>query len=532
MAQVSRSDHGISALLWLDEGGPSTQNREPTVSKGKHTAPTDRLRVVRPVATAGILGLGAVALTPTPASAAPLEDWDAVAECESGNRNIESYGPSSASGFFQIIDGTWDYYGGTEFAPRAIDATYEQQLIIAERILRGQGPGAWVNGCGDSLVGQPAAPPPPAPAPNPADSSTDPRVGADYLVQEGDTLYSLGQLFGVSWEEIAEANGITAPWTIHVNHILRIPHLTQQDIIDLTGQGTPDVAPPPPPVGDPGSGQTEVTHIVQEGEWMSTIAQDYGICTPDEDITNCWWPFWEDNRDVVGDNPDRIFPGQELVVRMQGLPPVPSPAAPAAPAPAVVPTGTTYTVQEGDTLGRLFGPGWELVAIYNHIPPPWVIYPGQVLEIGEAQIISQTQPAPAPPSSGVVRPVSGAVGDDLGAGRGHAGLDLNCETGDPVHNALGGIVANTRTFDGGSPYTGYGLVVDVIGNDGALYRYAHLSQVNVSIGQQIPAGHVLGLCGSTGQSSGSHLHFERRPNGQMYGPPDSPARWLREHGVL
>lgn len=408
-------------------------------------------RAARYLATAS-LGVASVGLTSGIASAAPQEAWDAVVQCESGGRNVESVGPSSASGYFQIIDGTWVAYGGLEFAPRAIGATYEQQKLIAERILGAQGPGAWAGGCGASLMGtqsEPVAPPPPPaappapvveppapvapepappvapPAPESPPAPERPAMGPTYTVQKGDTL---ARVFGRDWERIALLNGIVSPFVIY-------PGQT------LTTQ---------PP-----------EYVVKEGDTLSKIAAELHVSLHE---------LLEDNWETVGDNPNLIFPGEKLIVnRMTTLPPVPPAAAPAAPAPA----------------------------------------------------------APA----GVVRPVDGPAGDDLNAGRGHDGLDLNCEIGDPVRAAIGGVVQATRTFDGGSPYTGYGLVVDVIGWDGALYRYAHLSEIHVNPGDPVSSGEVIAACGSTGDSSGSHLHFERRPSGELYGTPDSPSRWLREQGV-
>jgi ABC-type phosphate transport system substrate-binding protein len=69
---------------------------------------------------------------------------DRISRCESGNRNVpNSSGASSAQGYFQIVKGTWRAYHGTQFAPTAMGASYAEQRIVAERIMRGQGPGAW-----------------------------------------------------------------------------------------------------------------------------------------------------------------------------------------------------------------------------------------------------------------------------------------------------------------------------------------------------------------------------------------------------
>lgn len=84
----------------------------------------------------------------------------------------------------------------------------------------------------------------------------------------------------------------------------------------------------------------------------------------------------------------------------------------------------------------------------------------------------------------------------------HQGIDLAAPVGTPVYAANGGNVV----FAGRS-YWGYGLAV-VISHGPFTTLYGHLSQVNVSCGQTVGTGQVIGLVGSTGNSSGPHLHFE------------------------
>ena len=77
-------------------------------------------------------------------------DWDDVAQCESGGNWQE--GGGGYDGGLQFSDVTWDEMGGEEFAASANQATREQQIIVAERTLAVQGPGAWPN-CGGALRG-------------------------------------------------------------------------------------------------------------------------------------------------------------------------------------------------------------------------------------------------------------------------------------------------------------------------------------------------------------------------------------------
>ena len=462
------------------------------MSRGKHVRTKRAARDATVVSGLAALGLATAPMYAIPAQAAPDEAWDPLIDCESGGNPTAQNPNSTASGLYQIIDGTWEYYGGREFAPTAAQATPEQQRIVAERIAflgwngrAPQGPQAWVEPCNDSLEAWVAAGMPvlteSVPIPNPADPSTDPRVGAELVVEPGDTLAELGELFGIPWRDIAAANGILEPWTIHVGQVLTIPGVTQQQIVDLHSHPDANYPPPVPPAAP--------IHVVQPGEWLSTIAQDYGVCEHGEDITTCWIGLHEANRDVIGPDPDRIFPGQELVIAEGMVVPAPQP------------------VPEEDVVVPMPAP-----------PPP--------------------PPATTSPDGTVVRPVQGRVGDGLNEGRPHAGVDIDCNIGDPVVAALGGYVQTVRDFDGGSPYTGYGKVVDVIGTDGALYRYAHLDTTTVAQGSVVLAGYQIGTCGNTGAvvagqgGNGSHLHFERRPSGELYGPPDDAEAWLARNGVL
>lgn len=98
----------------------------------------------------------------------------------------------------------------------------------------------------------------------------------------------------------------------------------------------------------------------------------------------------------------------------------------------------------------------------------------------------------------------------------HAGVDLDGETGDPVRAAATGVVVQAGAS--AAPWGGYGIVVLVDHGGGVQTLYAHLSAVTVQVGQAVPAGTVIGAMGSTGHSTGSHLHFEVRMSGKVIDP--------------
>jgi murein DD-endopeptidase MepM/ murein hydrolase activator NlpD len=98
-------------------------------------------------------------------------------------------------------------------------------------------------------------------------------------------------------------------------------------------------------------------------------------------------------------------------------------------------------------------------------------------------------------------------------GRWHTGADLDLETGDPIYAAFDGVV-RVVAFNGG----GYGRYVLLRHYNGLETLYGHMSKPLVESGQLVKAGDQIGLGGSTGRSSGPHLHFELRYEGNPFNP--------------
>ena len=99
-----------------------------------------------------------------------------------------------------------------------------------------------------------------------------------------------------------------------------------------------------------------------------------------------------------------------------------------------------------------------------------------------------------------------------GGGAMHAGLDFKGPVGTPILAAAEGKVV-LAGFHGG-----YGNMIEIRHANGLVTRYAHLSGLNVRSGQMVERGVQIGRMGSTGRSTGSHLHFEVRQNGQAINP--------------
>ncbi|MFF7440951.1 peptidoglycan DD-metalloendopeptidase family protein [Streptomyces sp. NPDC008122] len=111
----------------------------------------------------------------------------------------------------------------------------------------------------------------------------------------------------------------------------------------------------------------------------------------------------------------------------------------------------------------------------------------------------------------------------------HSGQDFAVPVGTPVKAASAGTVVKAGP-NGGGDGPAYGNAIVIKHANGTYSQYAHLSKIQVHIGQKVGAGQRIALSGNTGNSSGPHLHFEIRttPN---YGSAVNPMSFLRAHGV-
>jgi murein DD-endopeptidase MepM/ murein hydrolase activator NlpD len=146
------------------------------------------------------------------------------------------------------------------------------------------------------------------------------------------------------------------------------------------------------------------------------------------------------------------------------------------------------------------------------------------IRMARAQVTRLTRTLGSVP---VRKPVDGEI--DLASGFGvrmdpftgspamHTGLDLQGDTGDAVRATASGTVMHAG-WSGG-----YGRVVDIDHGNGLSTRYAHLSSIDVRVGQAVRSGQIVGKIGSTGRSTGPHLHYETR----MRGAAVDPQKFLR-----
>lgn len=211
--------------------------------KGKHRAPSTlgpQLIKLGTLATATLslplLNVGSASATESGGNGNGV--LEVIAKCESGNSNVNNrtVRGSTASGFLQILDSTWKAHGGTEFASRAIHASRAQQFIVGQRILNGQGIGAWnpSRGCWGRKISsapkQTIAPvkksgsAPKKVAPSPPIQSTARNAAKTYVIKRGDTLAKIARAHGTTWRALAAINRDTVknPNRIYTGHSLRL----------------------------------------------------------------------------------------------------------------------------------------------------------------------------------------------------------------------------------------------------------------------------------------------------------------------
>ncbi len=129
----------------------------------------------------------------------------------------------------------------------------------------------------------------------------------------------------------------------------------------------------------------------------------------------------------------------------------------------------------------------------------------EIIRIGTKQAASGT----------FIKPTNGRLSSPFGPRWGgfHRGIDLACPIGTQVVAADGGTITRARTHAGS-----YGNYIDIDHGNGYTTRYAHLSLIEVQVGQKVSQGDPIAKSGNTGRSTGPHLHFEVCNQGQLEDP--------------
>ena len=230
-------------------------------------------------------------------------------------------------------------------------------------------------------------------------------------------------------------------------------------------------------------GSQIATYTVQEGDTLSFIASDYGVS-----ISTI---IWANNlRDA-----DAIRPGMDLKI-----PPV---------------TGVLHKVKKGDTVSAIakkYGVKDEEIVSFNGLPlsgdlqiDDELIVPGGKINTPSAPLQQSTAPrfAYLPTLSGYF--MQPATGYNWGRIHGRNGVDIANSCGTPIYAAADGTVAISDAvgYNGG-----FGKYIKLVHSNGTETLYAHTSQLLAFVGQNVGRGQKIALIGSTGRSTGCHVHFE------------------------
>lgn len=260
-----------------------------------------------------------------------------------------------------------------------------------------------------------------------------------------------------------------------------------------------------------------ITYTVQAGDNIFSIADSFKL--------SAYSIVWS-NMETLQGAPWMIKPGVTLVI-----PPV---------------DGVYHTVRAGETPSSIAEQynvtTAALYNVWNNIPTGDAVREGMQLMIpngvGEDVEWEPPPPPPARPGVGAASASWGACGETSVSGPGangwfilptgstavsgwyfhdprnpgHIGLDYRCHLGDPIYAADNGVVI----FAGWGG--GYGNLVKINHGNGYVTYYAHFNSFAVGCGQPVYQGQVIGYCGTTGWSTGPHLHYEIRANGVPQNP--------------
>lgn len=275
-----------------------------------------------------------------------------------------------------------------------------------------------------------------------------------YSVQSGDTISTIAKKFGVSQQTILSENSLTSRSTLRVGQVLTI--------LPVDG----------------------VVHTVKRGDTLAAIARQYGLKATDElQRVNQL-----NSRSTLSIGQTLVVPGGVRTVAI-AKPPTSSGST----------TGSTIKLPPAATGTYVPKNSGE-----DHTDEYY----------GPAKFRNQPKPAPSPNANaaGMIWPTTSKRINQYYSGR-HTGLDVHGYYDSPLYASDDGVVkiANWRT-------NGYGFGADIDHENGIVTRYGHASRLFVHIGQRVKKGDVIGFIGTTGRSTGPHLHFEVIVRGQKVNP--------------
>lgn len=344
-----------------------------------------------------------------------------------------------------------------------------------------------------SLALRHAAPVPEIPA-IPSPRVIVPPENQVYRVRPGDTLNTIARYLGITPAELARENGINNPNRIKVNQTLVVPDRSAQARVNQNQNLTPLVSDRPRLSFNPNTqeNQPDATAIQPTAEFPENITGNYRERLRQE-VANLRETSPSETQKSIAisvDNSTETADERQMSPNPQWVG-IRSRSNQGAP-PQIIGSAPTNVEEYND---RLRIPVGETVE--PSLPP--LSNPDEYL------------PSPTPIFTGFIWPTRGVLTSGFGWrwGRPHRGIDIAGPVGTPVVAAATGEVISSGWNSGG-----YGNLVKLRHADGSVTLYAHNSRLLVRRGQTVQQGEPIAQMGSTGFSTGPHLHFEIHPSGQ------------------
>ncbi|WP_409468210.1 M23 family metallopeptidase [Streptomyces sp. HC307] len=256
------------------------------------------------------------------------------------------------------------------------------------------------------------------------------------------------------------------------------------------------------------------TYSVKVGDYLAKIAEE-------QNVSGGWQKLYQDNREVVGDNPSLIHPGLKLTIGKKAAASTDKPSSPSSPSSSSSESSESSEASKSSKSSESSNSTESSAKSSDQ---------SSSAESSSSNASTAAQTA-AGTSTGFSAPVDSAavstaykVAGSMWSSGYHTGVDFVTPTGTPL-KAVG---AGTVVSAGWAGAYGNQVVIKLA--DGYYAQYAHLSSLSVSSGQTVTAGQQIGFSGSTGNSTGPHLHFEIRTTPD-YGSDVDPVAYLRSHGV-
>jgi len=319
-----------------------------------------------------------------------------------------------------------------------------------------------------------------------------------YTVAQGDTLYSIAQRYNTTVQQLIILNNLSNE-KIKLGQELHLP-LTQQNAKSSAAIGGPTNADSE--AAQSAQKSTIKSHWVSEGETLNQLAQRYGIQSSSIVLSNTSFYFSSADAPLTQGITLLIPPADGRVVKLDAPSDLLQIALQHDLSVAALAKANGFVQLKPLPAGKLL-----------YIPDTYAAK--QFLKAAPAAV----QASQAAPTQGYIWPIQGPITSyygyrniSVGGNTFHSGIDISAKTGTPIKAAQSGAVS--RSGWGG----GYGYVVYIDHADGSQTRYAHMSNMNVDVGANVSQGQVIGWVGSTGASTGPHLHFEIRHAGNSIDP--------------